>query len=241
VQIQEAADVFCRSFAFTRSFTYPFEYVRIGGLRIMRDAVSKKDPRTQEIVVCGLAPQEALREIHSYGPPKHLLCAIIGSGDNEAKAAYKAGGYRMLGSEDLFVRDLRQPIAAWDADVRRIETQEDADLLTRAAGRRQILTDHISGDQVRSYAAFGSGQVVGWVRSIHLQPDAAWVSNLQVRPEFRRRRGLATALMSRRLRDDARHGAKWSVLLASHAGSLLYPKLGYERLGVLLMFSPVRS
>jgi hypothetical protein len=45
--------------------------------------------------------------------------------------------------------------------------------------------------------------------------------------------------MTRLLDDDAKHGCKQSVLLASHTGALLYPEVGYEQIGELMMF--VRS
>jgi predicted acetyltransferase len=51
-----------------------------------------------------------------------------------------------------------------------------------------------------------------------------------------RRRGIGTALLAKMLRDDRAHGARQSVLLASHAGALLYPHVGYEQIGMLLMF-----
>jgi predicted acetyltransferase len=48
-----------------------------------------------------------------------------------------------------------------------------------------------------------------------------------------RRRGIARALMTAMLEDDARHGARHSVLLSSTAGSKLYPTVGYEQIGLL--------
>ena len=39
------------------------------------------------------------------------------------------------------------------------------------------------------------------------------------------------------LRGDRKFGAKSSVLLASRAGALLYPKAGYEQIGTLLSFA----
>jgi predicted acetyltransferase len=56
-----------------------------------------------------------------------------------------------------------------------------------------------------------------------------------------RRRGIGQALLCRMLRDDRTHGSKCSVLLASHTGALLYPRVGYERIGTLFMFAPKRA
>lgn len=61
-----------------------------------------------------------------------------------------------------------------------------------------------------------------------------------VKAEYRRR-GIARALLTRMLRDDRAAGTAASVLLASHAGSALYPTVGYETIGALLMFAPPKD
>ena len=53
-----------------------------------------------------------------------------------------------------------------------------------------------------------------------------------------RRRGIGSALLCHMLKDDRRRGFKQSVLLASHTGALLYPKVGYEQIGLLYIFAP---
>ncbi len=42
--------------------------------------------------------------------------------------------------------------------------------------------------------------------------------------------------MAEMLRDDQVRGSRCSVLMATHAGALLYPRMGYERIGTLLIF-----
>jgi predicted acetyltransferase len=63
---------------------------------------------------------------------------------------------------------------------------------------------------------------------------------MYVQPSHRRR-GLGQSLLGRMLRDDRTNGSKCSVLTASHTGALLYPRVGYERLGTLFMFAPKRA
>ncbi|MFI5387565.1 MAG: GNAT family N-acetyltransferase [Fimbriimonadales bacterium] len=244
MRLEDATDVFCRSFAFTRNFTHPFEFVRVGGLRIMRDATPRREPRTQEIVVCGLDPGDAMRQIEAYDPPRHAVClamgiAAAGQAMLEQKDAYKAGGYRFLGSEDFFVRDLSLPIEPPPQETKRVLTVVEAERVAKAAGARQILPDQLGGNQVRLYASWNGDSPVGWVRSIHVGSESAWASNLHVKPEFRRR-GIGKALMAKMLEDDAAAGAKYNVLLASRAGSILYPQVGYEKIGVLLIFAKKR-
>ncbi len=52
------------------------------------------------------------------------------------------------------------------------------------------------------------------------------------------RRGIGKSLLARMLRDHREHGSTWSVPLSSHAGALLYPTVGYEMLGRLMLYTP---
>ena len=87
--------------------------------------------------------------------------------------------------------------------------------------------------------ALDGEHIVGRVRSVDAV-GATWCADLYVRPSHRRR-GVGRALMSKMLRDDQARGSKCSVLTASHTGALLYPHLGYERIGTLFMFVPKRE
>lgn len=55
-----------------------------------------------------------------------------------------------------------------------------------------------------------------------------------------RRRGIAKALMTRMLKDDAAAGTIANILLASHAGAKLYPVVGYRQIGQLYAYTPPR-
>jgi GNAT superfamily N-acetyltransferase len=114
-----------------------------------------------------------------------------------------------------------------------------ADRLAKAARSRQVLPAHFAKHSLlRQYAALDGELPIGWVRSI-VVGDATWVSNMYVEPKYRRR-GIGKSLLARMLRDDRAAGAEMSVLLSSHTGALLYPHVGYERIGTLLLFTPRR-
>jgi predicted acetyltransferase len=102
-----------------------------------------------------------------------------------------------------------------------------------------VLPEHLDPDApLRQYVALVDGEPVGWVRSIAVA-GAAWCSSMYVQPAFRRR-GIARAMLARMLRDDRAGGADAAVLLASHAGAKLYPVVGYEQIGTLLLYRPGR-
>ena len=69
---------------------------------------------------------------------------------------------------------------------------------------------------------------------------AAALAPVSVLPAFQRR-GIGKALLAKMLRDDRAHGDRQSALLATHAGAMLYPHVGYRQLGLLLMYVPKRK
>ena len=80
---------------------------------------------------------------------------------------------------------------------------------------------------------------MGRVRSVDAV-GATWCADMQVNTSHWRR-GIGQALLCRMLRHDRTRYSKCSVLTASHTGALLYPRVGYERIGTLFMFAPSRT
>ena len=114
--------------------------------------------------------------------------------------------------------------------------------VARAARARQLLPEHLTQPDppFRLYAAFDQETPVGWVTSVSTGSDCTWVSNLFVDPRYRRR-GIGKSLMSAMLDEDAAIGSQYSALMASKTGALLYPQLGYEQHGLLLLFYPPKA
>lgn len=241
----EAADVFGYGFTYTRSFTHPYVHSELGPLRIMRnDPPRPRDPRNEEIISVGVDPATTLAVVRQYAAKKFALCVLHGINEPEATliAAYKAGGFRLNHREAMMVmrieelRPLDQPV-----EIRRVTTEAEAAAVAKAARSRQILPDQFGDDApLRLYAAWDQDEVVGWVRSIAGPHKAAWVSNMFVRLDHRRK-GIGSALMTRLLEGDSERGIAWSVLLASNAGAQLYPHIGYRKIGQLLIFTPRKS
>jgi GNAT superfamily N-acetyltransferase len=246
--VDDALDVFCQAFSFTRSFTHPYMFERLGPLRVMRDGQDargrpKRDPRNTEVVVYGTGARESLRLMAGVIHPKHAVCAILGAGDSRdvLVADWKAAGYRLNRTEALMICDLPIPGAiAGPAEVRRVIDLDDLNEVNRQSRARLMLPEHLKpGSPIRLYAASIDGRMVGNVRSIQTGEDRTWVAGMFVEEAFRRR-GIARSLMTRMLADDHAIGAKTSVLLASVAGSKLYPVVGYRQIGSLLLFTPTK-
>lgn len=242
MRLEEAIDIFTGGFSFTRSFTHPYVVSRCGPLWVMQDAPRRSgDLRRIEMVTFGVSVKEVDEAIGEFGLAQAALCWIVRPGDDRdaIKEGIKSLGYRMIASEPFFLHDLANVPVPSDPRVRRVLSVEDATAVNQAARARQILIPHLREDDspIRLYSAFEGGVPVGWVKSVRGSEHGNWVSNLFVAPGARRQ-GLGTALMLAMLQDDARLGTPASALLASTAGSKLYPTLGYRQIGELLLFVP---
>ncbi len=240
-EIERALEAFARGFSYTRSFTHPFLAERVGPLWALRDGPRKRgDYRCEEWVAFNVPPEETDRIVREQTRGRFAICAILPEGepDQSLREGYKALGYRLGVTEPLMIHALKEiPDFPAPATIARVETQELADRLNRAARSRQVLPRHLGrDDELRQYVAEIDGELVGWVRSI-AAGSASWCSNMYVKPEFRRR-GIARAMLCRMLRDDRASGARSAVLLASHTGARLYPVVGYRQIGTLYLYTP---
>ena len=239
--MDRAIEVLAGGFCFTRSFTHPYVPERIGAVWVLRDAPRKRGHyRNEEWIAHDVPPEEVDRIARTHTRGRFAVCAIHGidEPDEPLRLGFKALDYRLGTTEPLMIHRLRR-IPRLDAPVaiERVSTSEMADRLAKVARSRQILPEHLgNGSPLRAYVALIDDEPVGWVRSV-VVGDATWCSNMHVVPACRRR-GIARALLCRMLRDDRAGGAKSAVLLASHTGARLYPVVGYEQIGTLLLFTP---
>lgn len=230
--------VFVIAFCRGKSVYHPYVPRRIGGLWVLEDGPGRRRPRKSEVIAHGLTPEQVVRRIRDGRVGWHFLCHAITPGEisgGELRSRYRALGYRSLGSEGMFAHRLTDiPEFVSNPPVRRIESAAQLDAMYSGEGRRRCWRD-----DARLYGIWDDRTDYGWVYSTPVERDA-FVSDLFVGEECRRR-GFGSALMSRLLRDDRDTGVEFSVLLASRAGTELYPRLGYQNLGTLEIFCPVRD
>ena len=240
-----AIEVFVRGHSAGKSRTFSYEADRVQSVWVMRDAPRKnpRDYRKEEWIAHDVAPSEvdAIARRHARG--RFFVCAILDEEEPQepTRTAYKALGYRLLATEGFFVQRLKrisnQPSPL---PIERVRTPELAARLGKVTRTRPIASDLLVHDApFRQYVALDGEEIVGRVRSVNAV-GATWCADMHVTPSHRRR-GIGQALLHRMLRDDRARGSKCSVLTASHTGALLYPRVGYERIGTLLMFAPRRA
>lgn len=250
-ELEQAIEVFVRGFCYTRSLTHPFVADRIENLWVMRDAPRQhlSDYRVEEWVACEVPPTEVDRMARAHTRGRFSICAIraLDQPAEPLRAEYKRLGFRLLTTEPLFVHRLKR-IPRDEAPVM-IEQVLTRDLADRFGSqwRHRPMSDELLRPEsgVRQYIAWDDGRtgrageaIVGGVRSIAVG-TAHWVANMYV-VRAHRRRGIGRALLGRLLRDNRAHGSTLSVLLSSHTGAMLYPVVGYEPIGELLLFKPRR-
>jgi GNAT superfamily N-acetyltransferase len=244
-EIEFAIEVFVRGHSAGRSRTFPYEASRVGPLWVMRDAPRRnpRDYRKEEWIAHDVDAREADAMARRHARGRFFVCAMIGEGepDQPTRAAYKSLGYRLLATEGFFVQRLRRvPKSPSSMAIERVRTTELAARLGKMTRTRPIASDLLAEDApFRQYVALDREEIVGRVRSVDAV-GATWCADMYVSPSHRRR-GIGQALLCRMLRDDRAHGSKCSVLTASHTGALLYPRVGYERIGTLFMFAPRRA
>jgi GNAT superfamily N-acetyltransferase len=242
ISIHRAIEVFAHGFGFVRSYTHPYAPHRVGPLWVLRDDPRKnpRDYRREEWLAYCVDPVKVDQIARQHTRGRYAVCAFhtMDEPDQPLRDRFKALGYRLGTTEPMMIHRLaRIPRADSPATIRRVTTQGLADRLAKAAGRTQILPQHLKDDSaIRQYVALIDEQAVGWVRSI-IVGDATWCSHMEVLPKFRRR-GIAKSMLSRMLRDDRDAGATVNVLLSSHTGAMLYPVVGYEQIATLLFFTP---
>jgi GNAT superfamily N-acetyltransferase len=243
-EFEFAIEVFVRGHSAVRSRTFPYEATRVDRLWVMRDAprANPRNYRKEEWIAYNVDAKkvDALARRQTRG--RFFVCAMIGQAepDEPIRAAYKSLGYRLLATEGFFIHRLtRIANVPSPVSIERVRTPELAARLGEIT-RSRPLPDAFLGSAapLRQYVALDGKHIVGRVRSVDAA-EATWCADMYVNPSHRRQ-GIGRALLCRMLRDDRRRGSRCSVLTASHTGALLYPRVGYERIGTLFMFAPRR-
>src|SRR5262245_4374205 len=237
-----AIEVSVRGHSARKSRTFPYEARRICSLWVMRDAPRKnpRDYRKEEWIAYHVNAKsvDAVARRHSRGRFFVGVMLEADASDEPTRTAYRSLGYRLLATEGFFVQRLhRIPRFALPLPIERVRTSELATRLAQATRSRPILPSLLGNDApFRQYVALDGQAIVGRVQSVDAV-GATWCADMQVDARYRRR-GIGRALLCRMLRDDRARGAACSVLTASHLGALLYPRVGYERIGTLFLFAP---
>jgi GNAT superfamily N-acetyltransferase len=233
--LREAADAFIAGWTTTRRLSGLFE------IAPREEATFVYDPsgaRMGELVAVDTAPERAV-ELYPTGH-RGAICAIYSpdASLDAHKKGFRALDWRLLRTEPMFIHRLKD-LPPLDPRIVRALSPEHVARICKTAKMRPATMGIADEDDaaIRLYEASVENQNVGWVRAVRAGERDSWVSSLNMREAFRRQ-GYGAGLMAALLHDDQRLGRRASVLLASHTGALLYPKLGYERIGTLMLLMP---
>lgn len=247
-RIDAAINTFAGGWCYTRSFTHPYLATRLTPQILQLHDAPRANPnadvRRDEFVCFGCSPREALEISASAALGNFAICFVlpVGADDTEVRKEFKALGCRLGATEAFMDNDMphievTEPIIP----IVRIADQAHADAIGKAWRRKQILSQDIANDRAvhRVYTIHDGEKYIGSCGSIRVG-DASWISSLYVDGAYRRK-GLGTALMTRVMADDRALGITKNVLLASHTGALLYPKVGFAQVGTLYIYNPPRA
>ena len=242
LSIDEAIEVFVKGISIIRSVTHPYPAVNVEGMWILRDDPPRKRDSRKVEIISFLSAAKTI-EILSRQELGRYYVGVFTTNDQdkkETKAHFKANNFRLITTEQLFLNPLHElPPIDLDSKVESIKTQAELDEINAVTGYKRSL---IPG--TRKYCVVdrspGAGvKDMGWVTSVPVDGNA-YVTSLWV-DERVRRNGYGHALMSKMLADDVSHGIGQSVLMATKAGSRLYPKVGYQLLADLQIFCRKKS
>jgi GNAT superfamily N-acetyltransferase len=229
--------------AFTRSFTRPYVAEKINRAWWLHDErpLGRQRRNDEWFAPVGTDPEL----LHSWAcartAKKFIICAVVKDAREQVEllTKYRNLGYRLWRTEALMARTTTiDPSVEINSGLIFVDTQSMVSRLTKAAGERMILPEHLEKRPmpVRCHAAVINDQLVGWVRSVSIG-DASWCASLFVEPAFRRR-GIGRSLMATMLRADRTSGLSASILIASHTGAILYRSIGYQTIGTILVLNP---
>lgn len=243
--VDRAVQAFIAGFTFSRSRTHPYLHERIDNLDVMRDGPRKnpKEYRNEEWVgIAPLPPAEIDRVARKHTRGRYAVSYIRGEGVDEAaiRQEFKRLKYRLGHTEPLMIHTLGKiPRFKSFVNVQRVQSMDLARALAKEQRKRPPEESTLAKNSpIRQYVALDGNEIVGWVASISTG-ESTWVSNMYVKPAHRRK-GIGKVMLCKLLSDDRKAGATSVVLLASHTGAMLYPVVGFEQIGMLLLYTPIK-
>ena len=244
-RLESAIEIFGHGFCATRAIIHPRKFKSLGHhLWVFEDDPPRKqDPRSNEFVGLLLEPEELRRAVDAYSLAPSRICSVHDglTRPKDQALSYKSAGLRKLVTEPFFDREINRIEAAQEVSgisVRRVEDINEIERIHKENKRRLVPLSHPTDPdrQMILFGAWDGEDPLGWVVSVRVGTESSWVASLWVNPAHRRK-GVGAALMLTMLSDDYQRGIRRSVLLASSAGAMLYPRLGYNRIGTLEVYS----
>jgi len=189
--------------------------------------------------VRGREPHTVAPLIRSSSPsPDHILRVV--EDRPGLQAAYENLGYRVDFVETLMARPLiNLPPLAERHEVMLVRGREHIHLVNYIDSPDDIAARPADLDDsaIRFYIIRRDGHTVCRARSATMNEAISWVSHVFTL-ESQRRRGMAQAVMTRLLWDDAAAGHTFTTLLATQEGYPLYQHLGYQDIATVINFVP---
>lgn len=174
-------------------------------------------PEVDGFYALDVTPAEVIKIVQSYDPDEKHMVTAIGSSPDSLKDAYLELGYRLLSwAEPFMIKGLSAPLTA----------------------RKHVTVQVRQTPTTRDYWIEEDGQPVCRGASLMTSAKTIYVSKMNTLPAYRRR-GLASAVLSK-IHDEAlAGGANHSILCSSPMGLPLYLAAGYDVMAYMQAYVPV--
>ena len=171
---------------------------------------------------------------------KHILDAFHDSPTaGPLIRAYEALGYEAVKSGLILSRDLNASLRPNSYHVRQIHTLRELELANQSLGDEgeRIPPETLQQDHIKSFVVDVNAQPVGWAQLVTLHPRFAYLNQVYVMNNFRRRQ-LGSALVMRAQVEAAVLGKQRMVLVPSDMAVRVYARLDYQPAAYFTAFRP---
>ena len=153
--------------------------------------------------------------------------------------AYQEAGYEPVRTGPILGRNLNASLRPNSYHVRQIKTLREIELANQSLGEEgeRIATETLRQDHIHTFVVDVNAQPVGWAQLVTLHPRAAYLNQLYVMTEFRRRL-LGTSLVQRAQVEAAVLGKQEMVLVSSDMALSMLGRLEYQPLMYFTAFRP---
>ena len=241
MKLDEIFPLWLQSFLFTERQREVGSLRDVGGVPCVRyDFVWQGEKvLSDNFFIRGRTPHTIIPLIHASSPaPDHILRVV--EDQPGLRAAYENLGYRVDFVETLMARPLTHlPLTDKRHEVMQVRGREQTHLVNTIDSPDDIAArpDDLDNPAIRFYIIRRDGHTVCRARSATMNEAITWVSHVFTL-ETQRRRGMAQAVMTQLLWDDAAAGHTYNTLLATQDGYPLYQHLGYQDIATIINLVP---
>lgn len=158
----------------------------------------------------------------------------------ELKQQYTHFDHKFVRTGPVLGLEIERKVIPIPASIHKATTIMQAEIAnhTLTAEGERIHVATLRDKNIHSFYIMEDGQAVGWLQLVTIYPQVAYINQLYVLEEYRRRK-LGTTLVQHAQHEAMKLGLKRMVLIPSDIAIPLYRRLGYRPLLYFSAFRPI--